>query len=162
MTSFNEDEGLVWLHQDVGVLRCFLQYADPETGESRSFCDAPVDFWDRRGQQKDRPLYDGCRVVFYVGLSRRNKVLFATAKIRGDGSFKMTSEFGPSFGAVELPRYVRGSQGKVYFFPEGIWLTDVQYIEPMKSWPSHDALGSPRGSCIMDGSRWEILKRWIC
>lgn len=48
-----------------------------------------------------------------------------------------------------------------YFNEEAARLTDVEYIEPVKKWPP-DHTGSPRESCMLDGSIWTLLKSWIC
>jgi hypothetical protein len=162
MIYFSENVGLVWLHQSLEVLGDFLEYKEPKTSQRNPFCDAPLDFWNHRGRQKDKPLYSGLRVVFFVGVSKPDKRLFATAKIKGDCPFEMAEVFGSSFRGIRLPRQTKGRGGKEYFFPDGIWLSDVEYIEPLKEWPPHDKVGAPEGSCVLDGDRWRLLKNWIC
>jgi len=154
MLFSRENEGLFWRHRDKKALTNFLEYRDPINGFVKSFCDAPNGFWEERGRQTLRPLFDGLPVVFYLSASR---TLFAIGNVDGNSTFYMVKTIGTSLGEIIIPRSVR-CYNKVHSFPEGIWLRDIVYIK--KEWP--DFLGKPpRGSRILDSERWRRLIDYI-
>lgn len=144
-----DEVGLVWLFQNQEILDKFLSHHPP-------FCDAPLNFYFRRGRQL-KPLFPCCPVVFLVGVSRASKVISVIARIAGEPPFKMLATFGTSYQGINLPREVTGFGGRKFSFPDGIWLCDVQYQNMPKSWPG--ILPIPTGSRLLKPTAWSRLVR---
>jgi len=151
-----DDIGLVWLFKDQDILNKFLAHNPP-------FCDAPEDFYDHRGwpgELNSIPLFPCCPVAFLVGKSRATRVISVIARIGSEihpPHFKMVTQFGSHFQGISLPRCVIGQGGRIFCFPDGIWLRDVRYQDPPKPWPHIPSLPMPTGSVLLRPSNWSRL-----